>query len=259
MKVHLFGLPISLHRRLKEESGREWEGAVPEGHAFMATPLNSNEMGAFSTSELNELDKAVGNGFTHIVIPANRDWREIGRRFQYDCRIHIARLRQPMRDLTWIILRQALQAIVAMDEVWLNKLSPKHLRHALLLPPPCFMTTARTAEYWRHCDVYSTDRFASAEQLLNEVEQEHRTPDSQGGQSWLDARNRRFRPDLSRHGRSVADRDNRRSYRFCYEIPAGFHYDVTEDSGRCFKIIIGGKTETVIHCNITPWGFVRRG
>lgn len=259
MNVHLFGLPISLHRRLKEESGGKWAGAVPNGHAFVATPLNSNEIRAFSTAELGELDKAVGNGLTHIVIPASRDWREIGRRFQYDCRIHIARLRQPLRDLTWAILRDTLHAIVIMDETWLDKLSPKDLRHALLLPPECFLTNARTVEYWRRCDVYSMDQFASAERLLNEVEREHRTPDRQGGHSWLDARNRRFRPDPSRHGRSSADRDNRKSYRFCYEIPAGFHYDVTEDSGRSFKINIGSKTETVTHCNITPWGFIRLG
>jgi hypothetical protein len=55
MKIHLFGLPISIHRRLKEESGGEWSGAVPDGHESLPTPLNSNAIGPFSESELREL------------------------------------------------------------------------------------------------------------------------------------------------------------------------------------------------------------
>lgn len=258
MKIHLFGLPIRVHRRLRVESG-EWADAVPEGHSFMATPLDSNEWAPFSESGLDDLAKAVGRGFTHIVIPASRDWKAIGRRFRYDCRIHLARLSQPLSDLTWQTLRDRLHGIAAMDEVWLQKLSPKDIRHALLLPPPIFATNAGTSDYWRHCDVYSEDRFEVAEQLLEKVEREHRRPDGQHGRSWLDARRRRFRVDPSRHGRSVADRNNQKTYRFCYEIPAGFHYDVTADSGRSFEITIGGKLVTVTHCNVSPWGAVRRG
>lgn len=258
MKVHLFGLPISLHRRLKEESGGDWDGAVPDGHAFLATPLTSNEMG-FLPSDLAELDKAVVNGFTHILIPASREWRQVAKRFEFDCRIHIARLREPLRDLRWGILRDALHELVAQDEVWLGKFCPRDLRHALLLPPLVFATNRETDSYWRHCDTYSTQQFAAAEKLLEDVERHHRRPDGQGGRSWLDARNRRYRFDPARHGRSVADRENRKSYRFCYEIPAGFHYDVTDDSGKSFKIDIGGRLQTLTHCNVTPWGVVRKG
>ncbi len=257
MKVHLFGLPISLHRRLKEESSN-WKEALP-GHAFRATPISSNEIGRFSEPELRELVDAVSDGFTHIVIPANRDWAEIRKRLQFDCRIHLARLRQPLRDLTWPILKENLHNITTMDEIWLHKLSSNDLRHALLLPPNVFATNARTSEYWRHCDVYSTERFGSAEQLLSEVEQHHRRPDGQGSRAWLDNRNRRYRMDPSKHGRSQSDRGQRKSFRFCYEIPPGFHYDVTDDSGKAFKIDIDGRSQTLLHCNVTPWGQVRRG
>jgi hypothetical protein len=258
MKIHLFGLPISLHRRLKEAS-LEWVDAVPAGHEFRATPIASNEMGPFPQGELDELFKGLGDGFTHIVIPASRNWDMIRKRLQFDCRIHIARLRQPLRDLTWDILKDALHAIATMDEVWLDKFCPKDLRHALLLPPPVFATNRDTAEYWRHCDAYSTDRFPVAEKLLEDVERHHRRSDGQGSRSWLDSRNRRFRFDPARHARSVADRENRKSYRFCCEIPPGFHYDVTEDSGKAFRIKIDGRWDTLTHCNVTPWGIVRRG
>ena len=157
------------------------------------------------------------------------------------------------------MLGHALHAIAMMDEIWLDKFCPKDLRHALLLPPPVFATNRDTAEYWRHCDAYSTDRFPGAEKLLEDVERHHRRSDGQGSRSWLDSRNRRFRFDPARHARSVADRENRKSYRFCYQIPAGFHYDVTEDSGKAFKIEIDGRSNTLTHCNVTPWGVVRRG
>ena len=258
MKIHLFGLPISLHRRLKETSS-DWAGAVPAGHEFRATPIFSNELGPFTQAELDELFKGVDDGFTHIVIPASRNWDTIRKRLQFDCRIHLARLRQPLRDLTWEILKDALHAIAAMDETWLDKFCPKDLRHALLLPPPVFATNRETDSYWRHCDTYSNDRFPAAEKLLGDVEQHHRRPDGQGSRSWLDARNRRYRFDPARHGRSEADRLKRKSYRFCYEIPAGFHYDVTDDSGKSFKIEIDGRSYTLTHCNVTPWGVVRRG
>jgi hypothetical protein len=258
MKVHLFGLPVSIHRRLKDES-LNWHEALPPGHTFRATPISSNSLGPFSEPELRELVNGMGEGFTHIVIPANRDWAEIRRRLQFDCRIHLARLRQPLRDLTWQILQENLHRITKMDEVWLYKVAPKDLRHALLLPPTVFATNTRTSEYWSHCDVYSIERFVSAEQLLAEVEQHYRRPDRNGGRSWLDNCSRRYRIDPSKHGRSHFDRAQRKSFRFCYEVPPGFHYDVTEDSGKAFKIDIDGRSQTLTHCNVTPWGQIRRG
>ena len=129
-----------------------------------------------------------------------------------------------------------------------EKLSPKDVRHALLLPPTVFATTAETSEYWRQCDVYSHARFESAQELLSEVERQHRRPDGQGSRSWLDSRNRRFRIDPSKHGRSQSDRTQRKSFRFCWEVPPGFHYDVMDDSKKAFKIDIDGRCVTLLHC-----------
>jgi len=258
MKVHLFGLPKSAHIRLREES-RDWSEAVPDPNKFRSTPILSNELGQVSNSEIQELSKAVGDGFTHLVLAGVRDWKKIYSFFQFDCRVHIARLREPIRDLSWPLLQQHLHDVVSMDEVWLRKLSPTDLRHALLLPPKVFVTNRNTADYWQRCDVYSRDLFALAEQLLLDVERHHRRPDGQGGRSWLDSHNRRFRIDPARHGRSQADRAGKKSYRFCFEIPAGFHYDISGDDGKTFVVEINGRRESLTHCNVTPWGIVRRG
>ncbi|MGD0228219.1 MAG: hypothetical protein ABSF71_38440 [Terriglobia bacterium] len=258
MRVHLFGLPLSTHNRLKEES-RNWQDAVPAPHNFRSTPIMSNELGKISQSEIEELAKGVGEGFNHLVLAGMRDWPKVRSSLRFDCRIHIARLREPIRDLTWPLLQEHLRSVVSMDQVWLSKLAPKDLRHPLLLPPPVFATNRDTAEYWQRCDVYSEERFTSAEMLLAVVEKHHRRRDRQERWYWLDDRNRRYQIDLARHGLSQADRAGVKSYRFCFEIPPGFHYDVTHDYDGEFTIEIDGRFQRVSHCNVTPWGNVRRG
>lgn len=258
MKIHLFGLPKSAHLRLKNES-QDWTDAVPAPHEFRSTPILSNELGNVSKSEVDELAKGAGEGFNHIVLAGVRDWKKFSSRLQFDCRIHLARLSDPIRDLAWPLLQEHLHAVASLDELWLSKLSPKDLRHALLLPPTLFATSRNTDAYWQRCDVYSQELLAGAEELLIEVERHHRRADQQGGRSWLDGRRRRFRIDPSKHARSGADRAGMKSYRFCFEIPPGFHYDVSDDSGRAFAIEIDGRSQAVTHCNVTPWGRVRRG
>jgi len=258
MKVHLFGLPLSTHRRLKQDSDG-WQNAVPEPHLFRATPISTNEYATFTKGELQDLAGAVAEGFTHIVIPASRDWKLLQSRFQFDCRVHIARLWEPLKSITWGLLKERLHAATKLDELWLEKFCPTDVRHPLLLPPSVFSTTRDTHRYWHRCDVYSEDAIPEAEELLGIVEKEHRRPDGNGSRSWIDGRKWRYRIDPSKHGLSAADRAKSKAYRFCFEVPPGFHYDVTDETGRTFSILIDGKPQRVAHCNVTPWGYVRRG
>jgi hypothetical protein len=258
LKVHLFGLPISTHRRLEGESGG-WQDAVPPPHRFRPTPSLTNERAPFTDRELKELRGAVNEGFTHIVIPASRTWKIIQEKLQFDCRVHIARLWEPIRDISWPLLKESLHWTVKLDEVWLEKVSPSDLRHPLLLPPSMFRTNNLTDNYWHRCDVYSEERIAAAQRLLSIVEREHRKPDGTGGRSWVDGKKLRFSFDPSRHAVSDDTRTGRKDYRFCYEVIPGFHYDVKDDGGKEFIVEIGNKSITVRHCNITPWGHVRKG
>jgi len=258
LKVHLVGLPISAHRRLQEDSNG-WSDAVPGPHKFLSTPLSTNEHKPFTKGELNALSDAAGNGFTHVVIPGSRDWRVVQKMLQFDCRVHIARLWEPIRDVRWEQIREVLHHVVQLDEVWLKQVSPADLRHPLLLPPNIFRTSRNSSDYWKRCDVYTKDLVPFAAELLSIVEHEHRLNDRAGGRSWLDTRKLRYRVDSSKHGRRLADRDGLKSHRFCYEVPPGFHYDVTDDNGKTFSIQIDGKLHEVSHCNISPWGHVRKG
>lgn len=258
MRVHLFGLPISTHRRLRSESV-DWKDAVPTPHVFRATPLSTNDQSVVTEGELEEVVRAVGEGFTHIIMAGNRNWKKVQDRLQFDCRVHIAKLWEPIKDISWELLRGRLHTAVAIDEVWLDKVSPRDLRHALLLPPTIFATTRNTDRYWNRCDVYVEERIPEAEALLSVVEKEHRRPDSTGGRSWLDDKKLRYKFDPSKHASSKAARDGAKEFRFCYEVIPGFHFDVRDERGGAFPMQIGGKMTKVHHCNITPWGHVRKG
>jgi hypothetical protein len=222
-------------------------------------PVSTNGHAPFTQRELNGLRDTVREGFTHIVVPGSRDWKSVQASLQFDCRIHVARLWDPIRDTPWTVLKDALHAIARLDEEWLRKVAPSDLRHPLLLPPAIFSTNRDTDKYWHRCDVYSETRIAQAEELLAVVEKEHRKPDGGGGRSWIDGRRLRYKFDPSKHALSEAARAGAREYRFCYEVTPGFHYDVRDDNGKAFTIEIGGKSERMTHCNVTPWGHVRKG
>ena len=258
MKLLLFGLPLSTDRRLRDHSG-DWHEAVPDPHSFSAIPTSKNEHTPYSAGELRELKASVGAGFTHIVVPASRDWKKVQDQFQFDCRVHVARLWQPLRDVKWEDLKARLREIVSLDEKWLAELCPSDLRHALLLPPTVFRTNKRTDKYWHTCDAYSEKGITRAKALLEAVEREHRKKDRDGQRSWIDADDRRYKVDPSKHARTQDDRAGERSFRFCFEIPPGFHYDVEHEAGRPFSVPIDGHSELVTHCNVSPRGGIRRG
>jgi hypothetical protein len=67
-----------------------------------------------------------------------------------------------------------------LDELWLQKVSPKDIRHALLLPPTFFSTNPETDKFWLRCDVYAEEQIPHAERLLLKVEHHHRKPDERG-------------------------------------------------------------------------------
>jgi hypothetical protein len=258
LKIHLLGLPISAHRRLEKESGG-WVDAVPQPHQFRSTPSSTNDGAPLTVREVKDLRAAVGEGFTHVVIPGSRNWTVVLEILQFDCRVHMARLREPIRDITWEKVKNSLHMAAKLDEIWLRKLAPSDLRHPLLLPPSMFGTTRDTERYWHRCDAYSAAEIAKAERLLQIVEREHRRTDSSGVRSWVDGRRLRFKFDPSKHAVSDASRKGGKDYRFCYELIPGFHYDVTDSDGKRFRIIdINGNSVLVDHCNVTPWGRVRK-
>lgn len=258
MKIVVFGLPRSTHIRLAGESD-DWTDAVPDRHEFQSVPLDTNSIVPFTKHEIADLRRVVDDGFTHIVIVGRSDWKTIQTEFRFDCRVHTISFPESPRNIPWDFLRARLHEIADLDAAWLGKISPTDLRHALLLPPTFFRTSKDTMDYWNKCDVYASHRIPDAERILQIVEREHRKADGQGGRSWIDGRKWRYRFDPSKHGISASNREGRKTFRFCYEVLPGFHYDVVDDAGAWFYVDINGKRERLKHCNVTPWGLVWKG
>jgi hypothetical protein len=77
--------------------------------------ISTNSHAPFTEGELRDLSDAVGEGFTHIVIPASRDWKIVQSRFQFDCRVHIARLWEPLKDINLLPRKDYLVVWFARD------------------------------------------------------------------------------------------------------------------------------------------------
>lgn len=255
MRIQLAGLPLSAHRRLYEESSG-WTDAVPGAHHFSPTPASSSTPNDLSSSDRREILRKVEQGYVHIVMPGIRAWKDFRRCIEFECRIHILRLPSPLRQIQWSDLRSELHRVVELEEKWLQRIGPSDVNHALLLPPDQFEPEKRCANYWHHCDVYAESGIEKAESILQAVKSHHRKPDGPG-RSWLDSRSLRFRIDPSRHGLSPNERSAKQSYRFCFAVPLGFHFDVSHDKGRQFTLIKDGAPHRFTRVNVTPWGHLR--
>jgi hypothetical protein len=77
--------------------------------------------------------------------------------------------------------------------------------------------------------------------------------------SLLDGSGRQFRFDPARHALSPQERAKERRFRFCFEVPSGFHCDVEHQSGGEFSLKdhLGALFQKIRHANVDPWGSVR--
>ncbi len=255
MQLHLCGLPLKLHRRLKEES-LDWENALPEPHRLLVTPINSPSPRPFKRAEVDEIRTAVGEGFTHIVLLGTRDWKSIANGLEFDCRVHTLRIQVDYHSMAWEDVRAALREVVDLDTEWKVRVAPSDLRHQLLLPPTFFSTDRQTRNFWKFCDVYSKGQIESAAELLRLVDRVHRKR-SDGERVWVDARRLEYSVDPSLHSRANEERGGGALYRFCFPLPQGFHFDVRAHDGKRFEALIGERIRKVDYVNVTPWGHVR--
>jgi hypothetical protein len=176
----------------------------------------------------------------------------------FDCRVHSIRISGDLSKLTWPSLREELKRVVELDEEWLLKVAPRDVHHQMLLPPTFFVPNSGVSGFWKHCDTYKLDAISHAEKLLKKVEQFHRRRSEGGPRVWIDARSREFGIDRSYHSLSVEERGGETRHRFCFLLPHGFHYDVSK-GGRYFEVTFDGRTRTLDHVNVTPWGALRTG
>jgi hypothetical protein len=263
MKLQLIGMPQAAHRRLKSRFD-EWAETLRPEHTIIATPCRNHHVPAIGKPELNDIRAKVRDGFVHLIVVPVRDWELVHKEFRLDCRTTILRFGDSYEEVTWEQVAELIMKSIAFEKRWLHTICPPDLHHALLLPPPCFEPARKLKGYWEKCDVYgNTELLAVAHDVLQSVSAEHRRrKEGQGhgqhGQCWRDCKGRQFTFDPARHAMSPSERAGERRFRFCFQLPVGFHFDVQHEFGTEFTVRDKlGSAYTGRHLNIDPWGSVR--
>jgi hypothetical protein len=256
MKFQLVALPLSTQTRLWRDLANWWSSTFA-AHSIEPVPSPYKHKPAIERSELKTIDAYVDKGFVHIIVVPCRDASDLQRRFKFNCRVTTLPLNyEDLTSMELENLRQHLEKIVAFETEWLINLSPTDHRHALLLPPSSFEPSRELGHFWKACDVYwDHSRINDARGVLEQVEGIHKKACPGAARMWVDAKHRRFKSDPSKHGLTEEERKGRKSWRFCYEVPRGFHYDVDiESSGKFHIVDNAGKRYWLAHANADPWG-----
>jgi hypothetical protein len=256
VKVQVVGLPLTTHRRLKNEAG-DWATALGPDHVFRSSP--SSAWPSIGQAEIADIRANVREGFAHIIVMPMRAWEVVRNSFRFDCRVVMARFTQEVEDLDWAFLKGVVSSLIDFEERWASRIRPKDVHDPLLLPPPTFEPARNVSNFWSNCDVYGKlSLIDDAQKVLAKVSKIHRKGRGAEGHSWVDTRGRQFKCDPSRHGRSKDEREGYKQFRFCFEVPEGFHYDVNHVSANEFWVTdLDRKTYRVRRANIDPWGRIR--
>ena len=259
MKLQFIGLPLAAHRRLKPQFD-DWTASLIPNHKIIAVPSVDNNRPNVPKAELSEVQARVQGGHVHLGVVPNREvWAAMYKEFRFDCRVVKLPLSDPVNSITWDELRQALMDMIEFEQRWLDQICPTDLRSPLLLPPPSFEPARALNDYWSKCDVYRDyARLGMAHDLLGRVRASHRRRREGSGQGWVDSKRRHFAFDPARHALSPVERTGRQHYRFCFNLPAGFHFDVQHELKQEFTLHDRtGVLHRGVHLNVDPWGRVR--
>lgn len=258
MRLQLAAIPLATYRRLKDDL-TVWSESLEPTHQIRVTPSKNRYLPIIEAPEIRDMEAAAQEGFVHILLVPTRWWRTASQHFRFDCRVAILDVSGDLRTLEWPALRAAMETCLEFEERWIHVVRPPDLRHPLLLPPPSFEPSRRIGDFWTACDVYrDTTRIGEAHDTLQRVISLHRNHESGIGPFWKDERNRRFCFDRNLHAMTPEERAGMRRFRFCLEVPRGFHFDVVHESGGRFCISdFRGNLHTVTRSNVDPWGRVR--
>lgn len=259
MKLQLIGLPLATYRRLKPQF-EEWAASIAPHDSIIAVPSVDDKRPNLPKADLREVYARVQEGFVHLgVVPFRQVWNDMYKAFRLDCRVRQLPLSEPINSITWGELQGVLISMIEFERRWLGTICPTDVRSPLLLPPPSFEPERDLNDYWSKCDVYGdATQLGIAHNLLGRVQARHRKRKEGGGQAWLDSKSRYFAYDPARHALSTSERAGRQHYRFCFSLPAGFHFDVEHESEGEFVLRDRtGAFHRGRHLNVDPWGSVR--
>jgi len=164
-----------------------------------------------------------------------------------------------MPEIEWQPLEEALREFLNFENRWNETVRLKDVNHPLLLPPPSFKAHSTIQNYWKECDVYwETRKLTRVNNAIQGVEARHRKTDN-FPPYWLDSAKKHFQKDPYPHAMTPEERQGRQRFRFCFPIPAGFHFDVKHQTSQSFWLTDHNKMAHNIrgYANVDPWGRIR--
>ena len=258
IRLQVVGLPLKTYRRLQPQI-ETWVSALDVTCSVRFSPSFQETTPQIGKREIMQIKQNIQEGFVHIAVLPVRDWSVLKSQFHFDCRIPMLAVPGDFRGLTWEQLEVALTQVLGFEERWCKAVKPSDFHHPLMLPPPSFEIQRVYRDFWRQCDCYrNTELLTDANNVVQGVRAAHRRSASGIGVYWLDCGKKRFSIDRSWHALSQEERLGKKRFRFCFEIPQGFHFDVVHDSGSDF--CLRGKDrvyDRINRANVDSWGTVR--
>lgn len=258
LHLQVVGFPGRTYHRLQISLAGLADDLSPRA-AVRFSPSLHKHMPQVATAERKQIRRNIQDGFTHIAAPPCRDFSSLYNEFQFDCRIIRLNIVDIIRS-DWDEVRTALLSALDFEERWSSAIRPMDLHSPLLLPPPSFNPIKPLAGFWKNCDCYrDTSKINTANDLIQAVRSQHRRGKTGLAGHWVDSGSRQFVGATAMHARTPEERVGMKRYRFCYEIPSGFHFDVTHESGRRFTVLGHNRQEhrNVTRANIDSWGSIR--
>ncbi len=258
LRIQLVGVPARLREGIAGDL-ESWRREISSRAELRVVPSSDARFPKYDARLSGQVDANVQDGYVHVVAVNGRGVEMLNRQLKFDCRTVILSAESDVHRTSWSVIRGALESVIAYEERWCSALKPKDLHSALLLPPPSFELAKGVVNHWHACDCYhDTEKLTIANNAMQAVSAAHRKSQAGSPSFWRDARDREFRIDPSRHALAPGERAGRRRFRFCYEVPAGTHFDVTHASRATFQLSDHvGRTHTLRRANADSWGSIR--
>lgn len=207
-------------------------------------------------SEVIEAAHATGHGGAHLLCFDRQSSYE-DTRHKYEKGVgRCHRLLWPNSQMAVYFgtpgFHEFLQAIVEFEAEWRAKVRPHGLESPLFLPETHF--EARTEDLNRLWErSYSVRKKKDDVRAIQTLANHFRRHHYRAGH-WRDAHDLLWRRDASYHGKAPPDR----RWKYTFELPPGFHYDVTHAHGRGFYLAdeFGYSRRFLSHANVDCHGHV---
>jgi hypothetical protein len=261
-QVIVAGIPASSEERLRNYVKKN-PGEVYPGYRLRWFAAGGKQAGLAPARIDGLLAEAVRYSASAILLVSQRESRDTAsvRKVVSDyfrCRTLSAGILEELYPTPAAAVATLNQAL-AEEELWAQLIRPSNVTHPLLLPHRVFISMAAYDDAWRAAAEASSDRqirdvavfvqnFGDAHRARRQTGK-GRVYNSETGLQW-DYRG-------ARHGVAPTPRN----WKFSFELPTGFHYDVMGFRGGAFELTdINKKILRVTsggHANIDPHGWSR--